>query len=72
MSAYAVLREVAPGAGGRPKSGGYDLVSYNATAPYLILGHGDDVFVMYERDEPRHDASVLAHLRAHGALVVQS
>lgn len=71
--AYDVLRYFAPGAGGRTKAGGYDLVDYGWNRPYLVLTYAADgtdaQFALPSDDDlERHDPKVIEHLRSKAML----
>lgn len=68
---YEILRAIRPGAGGRPKAGGYDLVTYNSTAPYMVVSHKGGKFKVAASQLPDHDADVIEYLLAQDALDVR-
>lgn len=73
--AYDLLRQIRPSSGGRPKRGGYDLVTYNSTAPYMTLIHdegqgGPFRFFVDASEVSRHDKEVLDFLATHDALCI--
>lgn len=72
--AYRILREVAPGAGGRSKSGGYDLVTadtptHRHTGYLTLTQHG--MFHVSESEVHTFDPVVIEHLKSHGILVIK-
>jgi hypothetical protein len=72
--AYAVLRQVCPGAGGRSKAGGYDLVTADTPSHrhqgYLVL-LPSGIFRMNAREASTLDPTVLCHLLSHNLLEVK-
>lgn len=72
--AYAVLRQVCPGAGGRSKAGGYDLVTADTPGHrhqgYLVL-LPTGMFCMSAGEAATLDPVVLCHLLKHNRLEVK-